>query len=53
MKLSEIHALLMKHGHKTTAEIDRFDFKRAAGAIIGVDLMLSNGTVTYLPVEES
>jgi len=53
VKLSEIRALLLKHGHKTTAEIDRFDVKRAAGAVIGVDLMLADGTVTYLPVEAS
>lgn len=51
MKPSEIRALLLKHGHKATAEIDRFDVKRADGAVIGVDLMLSNGTVAYLAVE--
>jgi len=51
MKLSEVRALLTAHGYSTTAEIDRFDVKRAAGAVIGVDLMLSDGTVTYLPVE--
>ncbi len=51
MKLSDIRALLKQHGYNTTAEIDRFDVKRAAGAVIGVDLMLSDGTVTYLPTE--
>lgn len=51
MKFSEIRALLLKNGHRTTAEIDRFDVKRAAGAVIGVDIMFSDGTVAYLPVE--
>lgn len=51
MKLSEIRALMLKHGYKTNAAIDRVDVKRAAGAVIGVDLMLSDGTVAYLPVE--
>jgi hypothetical protein len=53
VKLSAIRALLQKHGHKTTAEIDRFDVKRAAGEVIGVDVMFTDGTVTYLHVEES
>lgn len=53
MTLAKIRALLTAHGHKATAEIDRFDVKRAAGTVIGVDLMLSDGTVTYLPVEAS
>lgn len=53
MKLSEIRALMLKHGHKTTAEIDRFDVKRAADAVIGVDLMLSDGTATCTPMEAS
>ena len=53
MKLSDIRALLLANSIKTTAEIDSFDVKRTAGAVIGVDLMLSDGTVTYLPVEAS
>lgn len=52
MTLSQIRALLKQHGHKTTAEIDRIDVKRAYGAITGVDVMLSDGTVTFLPVDE-
>jgi hypothetical protein len=51
MKLSEIRASLLKQGHKTNAEIDRFDVKRAAGAVIGVDVMFTDGTVAYLPTE--
>ncbi|MCM3521767.1 hypothetical protein [Curtobacterium sp. P97] len=51
MKLSAIRALLKQHGHKTTAEIDRFDVKRAAGEVIGVDVMLTDGTLAYLPVD--
>lgn len=51
MTRTQIRALLKQHGHKTTAEIDRFDVKRAAGLIIGVNVMLTDGTVTYLPVE--
>lgn len=50
MKLSEIRALMLKHGHKTTAEIDRFDVKRAAGSVIGVDVMFTDGTVASLPL---
>ena len=53
MKLSAIRALLKLHGHKTTAEIDRFDVKRAAGVVIGVDIMFTDGTVAYLSVEAS
>lgn len=52
MKLSELRALLKQHGYKTTAEVDRFDVKRAAGQITGVDVMLTDGTIAYLPVEE-
>lgn len=51
MKLSQLRALLKQHGWKTTAEIDRFDLKRAAGVIIGVDVMFSDGNVAYLAVE--
>lgn len=51
MKLSDLRALLKEHGHRTTAEIDRFDVKRAAGAVIGVDVMFTDGTVAYLAVE--
>lgn len=53
MRVCAIRALLKQHGHKTTAEIDRFDVKRAAGVIIGVDVMFTDGTVAYLPVEAS
>ncbi|MBF4597190.1 hypothetical protein ITJ50_00850 [Curtobacterium sp. VKM Ac-2889] len=49
MTLTKIRALLSANGYKTTLEIDRFDVKRAAGAVIGVDIMLTDGTVTYLP----
>lgn len=51
MKLYAICALLRRHGQKATVEIDRFDIKRAAGDIIGVDVMLTDGTVAYLSVE--
>lgn len=51
MTLSEIRKLLIAAGYKTTAEIDRFDVKRAAGAVIGVDIMFSDGNVAYLPTE--
>lgn len=52
MNLTQIRALLNQHGHKTNAEIDRIDVKRAYGTIIGVDVMLADGRVTFLPVEE-
>ncbi len=51
MKLSEIRALLKANGYTTTAQLDRFDVKRAAGAVIGVDVMFTDGTVAYLPVD--
>lgn len=51
MKLSEVRALLTAHDYPTTAELDRVDVKRAAGAVIGVDIMFTDGTVAYLPTE--
>ncbi|ROP65647.1 hypothetical protein [Curtobacterium sp. ZW137] len=51
MTLSEIRALLRAHGYKPADELDRFDVKRAACAVIGVDVMLTDGAVAYLPVE--
>lgn len=52
MNLSQIRALLKQHGHKTTAGIDRFDVKRAFGKATGVDVMFTDGTVTFLPLPE-
>ncbi|MCS5507131.1 hypothetical protein [Curtobacterium flaccumfaciens] len=52
MTLAKIRALLKQHGHKTNVEIDRIDVKRAYGVVTGVDVMLVDGTVTFLPVEE-
>jgi hypothetical protein len=49
--LTQIRALLKQHGYKSTAELDRFDVKRIAGQVIGVDVMLTDGTVAYVPVE--
>ena len=51
MTFSELRALLKAHGYKTTAAIDRFDVKREHGAIVGADVMFTDGTVAYLPVE--
>lgn len=51
MKLTEIRALLKAHGYNTTAPLDRFDVKRAVGEVIGVDVMFTDGTVAYLPIE--
>lgn len=53
MKLSEIRALLKANGYITTSQLDRIDVKRAAGVIIGVDVMFTDGNVAYLPVEAS
>ncbi|WFR66625.1 hypothetical protein P9139_18045 [Curtobacterium flaccumfaciens] len=50
MTLTQIRALLKAHGYKTTAEIDRFDVKRTAGQVAGVDVMFTDGAVAYLPV---
>lgn len=51
MKLSDLRALLKRAGIKTTESIDRLDVKYHAGQPVGVDLMLTDGTVAYLPVE--
>lgn len=53
MKLSAIRALLRQHGYKSTVEVDRVDVKRAAGEVVGVDVMFSDGAVGFLPVEAS
>ena len=53
LTLSKLRSLLVATGYKTAAAIDRFDVKGAPGAVIGVDLMLSDGTVTDLLVEAS
>ena len=52
MTLTRIRALLKQHGHKTTAEIDRIDVKRAFGVPTGIDVMFTDGTVAFLPVTE-
>jgi hypothetical protein len=52
VKLSHIRALLKQHGYKTTAEVDRVDVKRAFGKVTGVDVMLTDGSVAFLPVTE-
>lgn len=52
MTLTELRALLKAAGHKTTVAIDRFDVKRDHGATVGVDVMFTDGTVAYLPVEQ-
>ncbi len=51
MKLSEIRALLKRAGIKTTDPIDRIDVKYHAGTAIGIDVMLTAGGVTYIPVD--
>lgn len=48
MTLPQLRAVLKAAGYKSTVEIDRFDVKRAAGDIIGVDVMLTDGRVDYL-----
>jgi hypothetical protein len=48
--LTKIRALLKAHGYKTTTEIDRFDVKRNSGVVVGIDVMLTDGTVTFLDV---
>lgn len=53
MTLAKIRALLAQHGHKTNVELDRIDVKRTYGVITGVDVMLADGTVAFLPLEET
>lgn len=50
MTLTEVRAHLKAHGYKAP-QLDRFDVKRAAGQIIGIDVMFTDGAVAYLPVE--
>ena len=52
MTLTEIRTLLKAASYKITVKVDRFDVKRAAGEII-VDVMFTDGSVAYLPVEEA
>lgn len=51
MTLTELRALLKAHGYKTTAAIDRAGVKREHGVIVGVDVMFTDGTLAYLPVD--
>jgi hypothetical protein len=51
MKLSEIRALLKRAGFKTTDPIDRISIKYEHGTAVGIDVMLTTGGVTYIPVE--
>jgi hypothetical protein len=51
MTLTMLRALLMAHGYKTAAAIDRFDVKREHGVIVGVDAVLTDGTLAYLLVD--
>jgi hypothetical protein len=51
--LTQIRALLKANGYKTTAEVDRVDVKREHGAVIGIDVMFTDGEVARLPVEGS
>jgi|GEM_PF-6109684 len=50
MTLTKLRALLKQHGHQTTVEIDRFDVKRQHGIVVGVDVILADGTVAFLVV---
>lgn len=52
MTLTEIRALLRARGYKSTVAIDRFDVKRDHGAVTGVEVMFTDGTVAYLSVEQ-
>lgn len=52
MKLSAIRALLKRAGIKTTASVDRLDVKYLHGKPIGLDVMLTDGTVAYISVDE-
>lgn len=52
MTLAEIRALLRQHGHESNVEIDRIDVKRAYGVITGVDVMLADGTIAFLAIEQ-
>lgn len=50
MNLTELRALLIANAIEPSSSIDRIDVKRAYGDVTGVDLMLTDGTVAYLPL---
>ncbi len=52
MTLAQIRALLKRAGIKITEPIDRIDVKYFAGNAVGIDVMLTAGGVTYVPIEE-
>lgn len=51
VKLSDIRALLKSAGIKTTEPIDRIDVKYFAGQPTGIDVMLTAGGITYIPID--
>jgi hypothetical protein len=52
MNLSVIRALLKRAGIKTTTDLDRMSVKYEHGKAVGIDVMLTTGGVTYIPIEE-
>jgi len=52
VNLAEIRALLKRAGISRSESIDRVAVKYDAGKPIGIDVMLTAGGVTYIPVEE-
>lgn len=52
MTLTQIRALLKSIGVKSTVSIDRVDVKYLNGEPIGIDVMLTDGGLHYIPTEE-
>jgi hypothetical protein len=50
MNLAE---LLIANAIEPSSNIDRIDVKRAYGDVAGVDIMLTDGTVAYLPLDNT
>ncbi|WP_242089231.1 hypothetical protein [Curtobacterium sp. DN_7.5] len=53
MTLTQLRALLKAAGYKSNVEVDRFDVKRAASEVVGVDVMFTDGRVEYVPLTDA
>lgn len=52
VSLTQIRALLKRAGIKSNAAVDRISVKYDHGIAVGIDVMLTDGGLMYIPVEE-
>lgn len=50
MKLSEIRAALKDAGYQANASVDRISVKYEHGKVAGIDVMLTDGGLAYIPI---